>query len=200
MFFGRSKGKKPDPKAESNQPQEIAPSKPAKAASEARREREQPEHKLMGQILVDAGLISAKALENALAEQKKSGKKLVETLSEMGALRLSDFERLMARQPGIASIDLDNYRIPPELIELIPEEFAVRHKIFPIDRLGKLLTVGMACPLDEKTIAELNERTGLRVKPILCSFDDIDACIRRYYHPHETPTWTLPSGNSSPRR
>ena len=71
--------------------------------------------------------------------------------------------------------------IPEELVELVPKEFAERHKVFPIDKLGKMLTIAMACPLDEKTIHELEEITGLRVKAFVCGWEDIDERIRKYY-------------------
>jgi hypothetical protein len=41
----------------------------------------------------------------------------------------------------------------------------------------------MVCPLDNKTISQIEASTGLRVKPILCSPEDIRSAINRYY-PH----------------
>src|SRR5690606_9336911 len=84
---------------------------------------------------------------------------------------------------GVASLNLSNYEVPRELVALVPREFALKHEVFPIDRLGKLLTVGMVCPLDAATIGELERFSGLRVKPILCSAQDIRQAIQRYYPP-----------------
>ena len=47
--------------------------------------------------------------------------------------------------------------------------------------MGSLLTLGMVCPLDSATVAKIETVTGLRVKPILCSPDDIRGAISRYY-------------------
>jgi HD-like signal output (HDOD) protein len=51
--------------------------------------------------------------------------------------------------------------------------------------MGKLLTIGMAVPLDSKTIAELAELTGLRVKAVYCRPDHILGAINRYYRKEE---------------
>lgn len=135
----------------------------------------------IGEMLVDAGLIERRQLEEALSVQAEKGGKLVQVLITLGFFEPSSFVRFLAQQPGVASIDLSNYEVSRDLIDLVPKEFALRHEVFPIDRLGKLLTVGMVCPLDSKTIGELETATGLRVKPILCSAEDVRRAINRYY-------------------
>jgi len=137
--------------------------------------------KRIGELLISEGLITEKQLEEALKMQGSHGGKVVENLVALGYLDLRTFVTFLAKQPGVASIDISNYEVPRELASLIPREFAYKHEVFPIDKLGRLLTVGMACPLDSATIQHLEEITGLKVKPVLCSVTDITATIRRYY-------------------
>jgi putative nucleotidyltransferase with HDIG domain len=132
-------------------------------------------------MLVDAGLIQRRSLEEALRVQQQRGGKLVQILISLGFIDPPEFVRFLAQQPGVASLDLSNYEVPQELIALVPKEFALQHEVFPIDRLGKLLTLGMVCPLDSKTIGELEAVSGLRVKPLLCSAEDVRRAINRYY-------------------
>ena len=87
----------------------------------------------------------------------------------------------MAKQPGVASIDLENYDVSPETLQTVPRELIEKHEIFPIDKMGSRLTLGMACPLDAGTIHSIEELSGLKVKPILCPAEDIQAAIARYY-------------------
>ena len=130
---------------------------------------------------MDSGLISRKQLDEALSLQADQGGKVAELLIALGHMDHSVFLRFLARQPGVASIDLLSYDIAKELVALVPKELAVKHEVFPIDKLGKLLTLGMACPLDARTIAEIQEVTGLKVKPLLCSSNDIRGAINRHY-------------------
>ncbi len=146
------------------------------------------EKKRIGDLLIEDGLISRASLHEALDLQRRNGGKVVEVLVSLGHLKIDDFINFLSRQPGVASIDLANYQIPRTITELIPKELAVKHEVFPIDKMGKLLTIGMACPLDSTTIAHIEEATGLRVKPILCSQHDIRIAIKNYYPSDDAPT------------
>ena len=64
------------------------------------------EKKRIGELLVDAGLISQKQLAEALARQKKCGEKIVESLTALGYIDPHTFVKFRAKQPGVASIDL----------------------------------------------------------------------------------------------
>jgi HD-like signal output (HDOD) protein len=138
-------------------------------------------HRRIGELLIEAGLISEGQLNEALQKQDQDGGKIVELLIALNHLTPDQFVKFLARQPGVASIDIKQYDIAKDLLKLIPREFVVRHEVIPIDRLGKLLTVGMVCPLDRKTIAELEDATQLRIKPLLCSAPDIRSAIKQYY-------------------
>ena len=137
--------------------------------------------KRIGDMLVDEHVISPKMLDEALEKQKKDGGKIVEVLIQLGYLSINEFVKFLGHQPGIASIDIAHYQIPQEIIDLVPQDIDFDHEVFPIDRMGSLLTVGMVCPLDTKTIEQIRDLTGLRVKPILCSAEDIRGAISRYY-------------------
>ncbi len=139
------------------------------------------ERKRIGELLVEEGVITDRQLSQALEQQADKGGKLVENLIKLNYVDIRTFVNFVARQPGVASIDLRHYEVPRDLVSIIPREFAVKHEVFPIDRLGKLLTVGMVCPLDKATLAELERTTGLRVKALLCSAEDIHATIRLHY-------------------
>ncbi|MBI4559064.1 MAG: HDOD domain-containing protein [Candidatus Hydrogenedentes bacterium] len=143
------------------------------------------EKKRIGEMLMDAGMLSDGQLKDGLRTQSEKGGKLVETLISLGYLDPTSFVRFLARQPGIASLDLSNYEVPAPLVNLVSKETALKHEVFPIDRLGKLLTLGMVCPLDSASIRQIEEKTGLKVKPLLCSAEDIRSAIRRYYPPDD---------------
>jgi len=137
--------------------------------------------KRIGDLLVEANLISPEMLKQALDAQRERGTKIVETLIHLGHLTVDDFVNFLSRQPGVASLDLRRYHVQREVVDLIPKDLAVKHEIFPVDRMGRLLTLAMACPLDSLTIGAIEEKTGLRVKPILCPAADIHAAIDMYY-------------------
>lgn len=147
--------------------------------------------KRIGELLCDAHVITPRQLSEALQIQRARGGRLVETLIALNYMKPAAFVDFLARQPGVASIDLLNYTIPTEVIHLVPRDLAVKHEVFPVDKLGKLLTLGMACPLDAAAITELEHVTQLRVKAMLCSATDIRAAIQRYYPALDHPDLEL---------
>ena len=139
------------------------------------------ERKRIGERLIEEGVIDHPQLQHALKVQKEDGGKTVEILVKLGYLDKAKVSQFLSSQPGVPSINLGNCRIAPELCTLVPREFAVENELFPIDKLGKLLTVGMAFPLDSATIEKLEKITGLKVKALLCRPDDIQDAFNQYY-------------------
>jgi HD-like signal output (HDOD) protein len=67
------------------------------------------------------------------------------------------------------------------VLDVIPAELAHRGMLVPVDRLGKLLTLAMACPVDTGIIKEVEEITGLRVKSMLTTVEAVRRMIETCY-------------------
>lgn len=149
--------------------------------------------KRIGELLVKEGIITPSQLQDALDKQRADGGKIVENLIALEYLDTQTFVRFLSRQPGMASIDLLNYTIPADVVRLIDREFALKHQIVPIDKMGRDLTVGMACPLDAATVAALEEKTGMKVRPLLVSMNDVRVALDSYYRTEDEAreTFTL---------
>ena len=135
----------------------------------------------IGELLVEGGLITPNQLQDALDYQRKKGGKTLENLITLEYLTEQGLHAFFSKQPGMTSIELSRFTIDSELLKLIPKELALDRLVLPIDQLGKLLTVAMACPLDTGTIEEVHKRTGLKVKAMLCKMNDIHQAVQKYY-------------------
>ncbi|MFP4502412.1 MAG: hypothetical protein ACLFTT_15555 [Candidatus Hydrogenedentota bacterium] len=135
----------------------------------------------VGELLRQAGLVTGEQVAQALERQKQQGGKTFENLIELGHLDTQTLHSFLSKQPGVATINLASYKVDRDLVDLIPKELALNELVLPIDKLGKLLTVAMACPLDIETIQEIQQTTGLRVKAMLCKLDDIHAAVESLY-------------------
>lgn len=185
-------GKKIDVGAANSQP--LKESDGQRGADGSAQEQALPEPcKLIGELLIGDNLITQEQLTQALTVQNKRAGKICEVLLSLGYLDKTKLHNFLSRQSGVPGIDIKNYDIPRDLAELLPEETVKEHLVLPIDKLGKLLTVGMMCPLDTATIHEVEKITGLRVKPMLCRLDDLNTVIQRLYpdkeafHEEEAP-------------
>lgn len=135
----------------------------------------------IGEMLVAGGLVSPEQVEEALAKQKADGGKTFEILVSLGHLDKDALHEFLSRQEGVVGIDLANYELDQRLKELVPTELAKDALVIPIDKMGKLLTVAMACPLDHETVDKVQIHSGLRVKAMLCRLDDVKAGVEKLY-------------------
>lgn len=137
--------------------------------------------KKLGEILIEQGLLSLTQLAEALEEQKLTGEKLGEILIKKGLFSPEELERCLTQQSGIAHFDLSNYIIEPEIIKLVPEDFARRYKLVPVFLIENTLTTAMAEPTNVFILDELQRMTKLIVEPVLAPELDIKKALDQYY-------------------
>ena len=135
----------------------------------------------LGELLVRENLISLAQLQKAQDEQRKSGARLGYSLTKLGIINEEDLTSFLARQYGVPAINLSEFEISPEVIQLIPPELAKRHQLIPVNRAGATLIVAMADPSNIYAIDDLKFRTGLNIDVVVASEVSIDEAFQRYY-------------------
>jgi len=142
--------------------------------------------KRLGDTLVDARLISAEQLKDALSRQKVRGTRLGRVLVEMGVATEESIGVTLARQMNIPFLNLNDVTIPPEALTTIPEPIVRSHNLLPIKLDGNHLQITMADPLDVFIIDEITYQTGYEVKVAISPESQIEAAIRNYYGTSDT--------------
>jgi len=107
-----------------------------------------PKKVRLGDLLVQAGEITAEQLSMALDEQRRSGHKLGATLVELGFTTEQRILETLARQLGLQLIDLRHYRYAPEVVRKLPEHVARRNRVILLDDDPAQPLIGMADPTD----------------------------------------------------
>jgi len=102
----------------------------------------------IGDLLIAHKVISQEQLGMALAEQKKSGRKLGRVLVDNGFLSEDQLLTFLSQQLNIPYIDLRRYNYRPETVRLIPEAHARRFRAIALEDSRENLLVGMADPTD----------------------------------------------------
>ena len=102
----------------------------------------------LGDLLIEHKIISQDQLTAALAEQKKSGRKLGRVLIENGFIKEEQLLNFLSRQLNIPFIDLKRYHFKPEVVRLIPETHARRFRVMALEDGPEGLLIGMAEPTD----------------------------------------------------
>lgn len=119
---------------------------------------EAPKKKRFGDILVSGGLITATQLQEALNYGKENGVKLGGALKELGFVNETAVAKTLAAQLEIPYVDLSKIVIDPEIVHLLPELLARKHKLVAIGRKGGQLLVAFSDPLNIFAIDEVNQK------------------------------------------
>lgn len=135
----------------------------------------------LGDILVDAGLITAEQLQEALRKQKTMGKRLGRVLVETGMATENSIANTLANQMDIPFLNLNEESIPPEILTTIPEGIVRSHNLIPVKLDRNELLIAMIDPLDIFIIDEINYQTGYEIKVAISSESQVEAAIRHYY-------------------
>lgn len=142
--------------------------------------------KKLGEILKDTNVITEKQLQEALALQKKSGKALGDALIALKIVTKETIEFALKSQSDSEKINLDDYVITPELVSLVPREFAEMSLVFPLAFDGSKLTVAMANPSQMHVLDSLRFMINVPVKALEADKDAIEFAINKYYGEGET--------------
>ena len=138
-------------------------------------------HQLIGQLLIEAGKIEQDQLSNALLNQEESSEPLGEILIEEGTVNKKDFFELLSYQLKIPLIDLDYYKIDSEVIELVSEKIARKHKVLPLFKIENTINLAVSDPLDPDPINAVQIETGFNIDPIISTKTDIENAIDMHY-------------------
>lgn len=130
----------------------------------------------IGEILVRRNLITRAQLDEALAEQARSGtpKPIVSHLAEKGLLDETDALRALSEQFGVPGIDLRQVAIATAHLDAVPVDVARASRILPVLVKEDSLFVAMANPLDKRALDELEFVTGKKVYPYVAIAGALD--------------------------
>jgi len=109
----------------------------------------------IGDLLVDAGVLSEAQLREALKEQKSSGHRLGRVLTDMGFVDEDALLDLLSKQLAIPYIDLKRFDFQIDVVRRLPETMARRFRAIVLEERGKDLLVGMVDPMDIFAVDEL---------------------------------------------
>ena len=142
--------------------------------------------KMLGERLVERGVLSVRQLELAVREQKRTGAMLGEILTQLGLLTPQTLSAVLAEQGGVSYVDLSDFDIPGEVLALIPEGLARRLVVLPLSRTDNELLLVMGNIYDIEAISEVEQLTRLRVKVKGAAEDDIHTKIGEAYGERKT--------------
>ncbi|MDD2753234.1 MAG: ATPase, T2SS/T4P/T4SS family [Candidatus Portnoybacteria bacterium] len=131
-------------------------------------------------FLSDSGLVNKKQLEQAEKDAAASGQSLDDILIKSGLVKQEEIVKLKAYILGIPFVNLEDEKIPVEVLQIIPEPIAKKQNIVAFRKADRNLEVAMLDPDDLQTIDFIKKKANLRILPRLTSAASIKNAIRQY--------------------
>ena len=138
----------------------------------------------IGDVLVAAGAITEEQLQEGLAKQKETGRKLGNALVDLGFISNDMLITVLTTQLGIDYIELKGAKIEEKVIHMVPENMVTKYQAIPIEidpDNPNILKVAMADPMDIMAMDDIGLVTNLQVEPMLASEEGIKNAIDKYY-------------------
>lgn len=128
-----------------------------------------------------ANLMTQDQANSATTKAGSQGKPIDVALVDMNLVSEDQLVSALTQECWVPHLRVDKYEIRKKALDTIAREDAVRYSVFPVDKLGSLLTLAMVNPLDVETIRTLESKTGLDIKKVVATRTEISQGIEKYY-------------------
>jgi type IV pilus assembly protein PilB len=140
----------------------------------------------LGQLLVDAKLITEQDLQGVLDRQGADGRRLGTLLVEGGFINETQLTQILSHQLSVPWVSLLHIEFSRQLLNLVPRDVADRFCLVPIyvrhvRHQGDTLYVAMEDPSNEEGLSACRDHAGLPVRAMIAPPQDIRNAIRVYY-------------------
>lgn len=139
------------------------------------------QRKRIGEMLIEAGLLTPQRLEEAIAAPRPSGVKLGQFLIREGYVRERDLVELLSSQLRIPVYQPDGFPIDGALASLLPASVAGKQRVAPLRRENGVLMVAMPDPTDVMAMDMVQERVQVEVEPVICTEEEFDGIMGSLY-------------------
>ena len=139
-------------------------------------------NKKIGEILVEANVITEQQLRDALCRQKESGGRLGKNLAELGYLQEDEIAPYIAEQHRIPFISLDRYDVDTKVSAIIPDEIISAYNVLPIDLIRDIITLAIVDVPSDELIRRMEKFTRCKIQVVMITKDDFNRYMKGAYN------------------
>lgn len=136
----------------------------------------------VGQILVEAGVVSERDVQAAQLERMKHKRGLVEALIELKAASEEQIASALSVHMNLPFLRLAALSPDPRAVELMKDEVIKKHLLFPVNLEGNTVTIAMVDPMNHQAIRDVEFMTGKRVRRAVTTKTDVLDAAAQYYN------------------
>ena len=139
--------------------------------------------KRLGEILVEANMITEDQLKNCLDEQARTNESLGQVLIKYGYVTENNIKDALELQYGINYVNPKHVNITPEVLSMVPEAMIRQHQMIPISFSNNRLTLAMVDPTNLPAIDDVRLRLGkgVSINSVVITEDDFYRFLDQYF-------------------
>ncbi|WP_461024244.1 GspE/PulE family protein [Thalassiella azotivora] len=136
--------------------------------------------KQLSDILLEEGLVTESQLTAAFDEHHRVGRPLGRILVEHGVLTEAQLVASLAQQIGLEFVDLTDHPVDGSAVARVTAAVCRRHTVLPVGYDDGRLVLAMADPGNVFALDDIRSFTGMDVRPVVATRDDLLNAINRY--------------------
>ena len=135
--------------------------------------------------LIENKIITQVVLDYLLSKNDNDAFAVLVELSQNPSLNREKLGTLWGNSINIAHVDLDKTIINPDVLKLIPEEFARKHKVVALYKFAGVITLAVTNPKNIILLDKIEKITNTKASPLFTFPDSIEKIIDKYYKKEE---------------
>lgn len=141
--------------------------------------------KKVGEILVEAGIITSEILERAMEEQKLWGEKIGKILIQLGYINEDVLFNVLSMQFDIPLLTYSSIKIDDSAIFKLPIQFIKSKRVFPFSSDIRFLNVVSDYIIDDETLKRAKQLSGMEIKQNLISESEFNRILDTHIDQNE---------------
>ena len=133
------------------------------------------------ELLMENGVLDQESAQKVVDVANDNNVSVARAVEAMEIMSVDDVYMLLAAEYDLETVKLSEYKIPREIIRLVPKDIATRYRIVPIERDENSLTIAMSDPTDVQVFDALSHLLECDVQGVISTPEDIEAAYKKYY-------------------
>jgi type IV pilus assembly protein PilB len=136
----------------------------------------------LAKILRDSKALGEEDLKKVMDAAAGDGGSLSSAVVKAGLMQERDLLGIIAEQVKYPPIDLEGYVPDKKVLETLSEDLAKMHGVFPVSRIGNVLTLAVSNPYDVVKLDDIRIITGCDLRLVLALEDPLKKAVERAYN------------------
>ena len=131
----------------------------------------------LAQRLVQDGLLTESAMQDALARAKEKHSSLVTYLVTSNLATARDIAISASNEFGVPLLDLDSVTPDQDAVRLVSDKLMQKHRVLPLMKRGKRLFLAVADPTNLHALDEIRFQTSMSIEFVVVEDDKLQASV-----------------------